>query len=93
MSDLKEKWKILSSKREDLLKRKASIELTYEVRKQQLKNLEDECQQLGFNPETLPQDVEKLRKEVETEMADFEQNLEDVGNKISSIEKSIEMDK
>lgn len=93
MSDLKEKWKTLSSKRENLLKRKATIETTYEVRRQQLKSLEDECRQLGFDPETLSNDVEELRKKVETEMSEFEKNLDEADKKISSIEKSIEMDK
>jgi chaperonin cofactor prefoldin len=69
------KYKKLQEKRTKLLDDKRRIEAELNARKRALKDALDACRSAGFNPDTLAEDIKKLKEVLYVKLNVFEADL------------------
>lgn len=90
MDDLEIRYKQYLTKREDILKKKLKIEAALSERKKNLKEAIDECRKLGYDPDTLQDDIKKLREILVTKLSVCESDIKEVEEQIAPMLKEIE---
>jgi hypothetical protein len=94
MSDIAEtleaKHKRLTSKRDELMKSKMKIEAELSVRKRALREAMDECRKQGFDPDTLAEDIKKLKEVLSVKLDVFEADLVHAEEQMKPLLKEIE---
>jgi hypothetical protein len=76
MEDLELKYKELTGKREKLVQTKLKIEAALSERKKNLREAMEECKNLGYNPDTLSEDIKKLKEVLLVKLNMFEADLQ-----------------
>jgi hypothetical protein len=88
--DLATKYKGLTERRDKLTANKLKLEAELNARKRALKEAIDQCRADGFNPDTLADDIEKLKEVIRVKMDIFEADLKTAEEQISPILKEIQ---
>ena len=70
-----QKHKDLVAKREKLLTSKITIEAELNSRKRALKDAIEACKSAGYNPDTLAEDIKKLKEVLNVKLNVFEADL------------------
>lgn len=83
--DLTVKYKRLADKREKLLNSKVKIEAELSARKRALKEALDEARSLGFNPDTLSDDIKKMKEVLFVKLNMLEADLNEAEQKITPL--------
>ena len=79
------KYKKLQEKRTKLLDDKRRIEAELNARKRALKEALDACRAAGFNPDTLADDIKKLKEVLYVKLNVFEADLADAEEKMKPL--------
>ena len=90
MDDLETRYKSYLARRDVVVQNKLKIEAALSERKKNLKEAIDECKGLGYNPDTLAEDIKKLREVLVTKLSVCESDLQEVEVQLSPMLKEIE---
>lgn len=90
MDDLESKYKAYTAKRDKAIQNKVKIETTLAERKKNLKEAMDECKKAGYNPDTLAEDLKKLKEILLVKISIAESDLNIVDEQINNMMKEIE---
>jgi len=90
MDDLDVRYKEYMAKRETVIKNKLKVEAALTERKKRLKEAIEECKSLGYDPETLVDDIKKLREVLITKLSVCESDLQEVETQLAPMLKEIE---
>lgn len=90
MDDLETRYKSYLARRDVVVQNKLKIEAALSERKKNLKEAIDECKSLGYNPDTLAEDIKKLREVLVTKLSVCESDLQEVEVQLSPMLKEIE---
>lgn len=83
------RYKTLSQKRDQLLTDKIKIEAELSARKRSLKEAIDSCKSAGFNPDTLTEDIKKLKEVINVKLDIFEADLKNAEDIMKPMIKEI----
>lgn len=90
MEDIETRYKEYLSKREKVMQAKIKIEAALAERKKQLRDTMEECKKLGHNPDTLSEDLKKMKEVLLTKLSICESDLEAAEESILPMLKEIE---
>ncbi len=88
--DIEARYKRLSTKRESLVASKMKLDAELAVRRKALRDAMEECKKQGFDPDTLAEDIKKMREVLVVKLNVFEADLLDVEEQIKPLLKEIE---
>ena len=88
--DLMTKYKRLVEKRDSLLSNKMKIEAELNARKRSLKDALEACKADGFNPDTLTEDIKRLKEVLYVKLEMFEADLKSAEEQMAPILREIE---
>ena len=90
MEDIESRYKEYVTKREKLAQAKMKIEAALTERKKHLKEAMEECRSLGFNPDTLSEDLRKMKEVLLVKLSVCESDLNVAEEQIAPMLKEIE---
>jgi chaperonin cofactor prefoldin len=83
------KYKELSAKRETLVTNKMKVDAELAARKRALRDAMEECKKMGFNPDTLAEDIKKMKEVLNVKLSVFEADLVSAEEAIKPLLKEI----
>ena len=90
MDDLESRYKNYVAKRDSTVQNKLKIEAALAERKKNLREAMEECKNHGFNPDTLSDDVKKLKEILVVKLGVCESDLATADSQLSPMLKEIE---
>jgi hypothetical protein len=87
--DYEAKYKELSTKRETLVTNKMKVDAELAARKRALRDAMEECKKMGFNPDTLAEDIKKMKEVLNVKLSVFEADLVSAEEAIKPLLKEI----
>ena len=88
--DISQKYKELLARREKLSHSKMKVEAALAERKKNLRDAMEECKSMGYNPDTLAEDLKKLKEVLVVKLGVFEADLQSAEDQINPMVKEIE---
>lgn len=88
--DIDVRYKRLTEKREALLTQKIKLDAELAARRKALKEIMEECKKNGFDPDTLSEDLKKMKEVLLVKLDVFEADLNDAESQIKPLLKEIE---
>jgi len=86
MSDQIENFRKLQKRAADLRTKKITLEERLKAKKEALKDVVKEVQELGYEPKNLSKIIKEKEEDLGKRITKFEQELEEASNKLSEIE-------
>lgn len=92
IEELEIRWKGLVARRDELQSNVTRVTAARDERKRSLKDTIEECRKEGFNPDTLPTDIQRLKQVIMTKMdvisGDLDEGASMIRPMLHEIEKS-----
>lgn len=89
MADLVARLELLKKEIEQTKSKTISLKANADREEEILRDLVKEIKDLGFNPKTLKEDIEKMEKDIEVKLLEKEKELSSVKDVISNIERNL----
>ena len=90
MEDIEQRYKDSLAKRDRILQSKMKIEAALTERKKSLREAMEECKKLGFNPDTLSDDLKKMKEVLLVKLSVFESDLNVADEALTPMLREIE---
>lgn len=90
MEDIESRYKEYLTKRERVVQAKMKIEAALTERKKQLRETMEECKKLGYDPDTISDDIKKMKEVLLTKLSICESDLDAAEESIIPMLKEIE---
>lgn len=90
MEDIETRYKACLAKRERVLQSKLKVEAALSERKKNLREAMEECKKLGYNPDTIADDLKKMKEILLVKLSVFESDLNVADEALAPMLKEIE---
>jgi chaperonin cofactor prefoldin len=90
MDDIETRYKDYATKREKVLQSKMKLEAALSERKKNLREAMEECKKMGYNPDTLAEDLKKMKEVLLVKLSVCEADLSAAEEQLAPMLKEIE---
>ena len=90
MEDIETRYKNSVAARDKIIQSKVKIEAALSERKKNLREAMEKCIELGYNPDTLEEDIKKLEEIILVKLSVFESDLNTAKDMLDPMLKEIE---
>ena len=90
MSDIESRSKSATARYNVIVADKMKIDAEHEARKRALRSVIEECRKAGFNPDTIADEIKKMKEVISVKLYLFEADLASAEDQIRPMMKDIE---
>ena len=90
MSDIESRSKSATARYNVLVTSQMKVEAEHEARKRALRSITDDCRKAGFNPDTIADEIKKMKEVISVKLDVFEADLTSAEDQIRPMMKDIE---
>jgi hypothetical protein len=89
IEEIEQRWKRLTSRREDIIRSKTKVETILDSRKKILKETISACRVAGFDPDTLVEEVRRKKQVLSLKLDAFDADLTSAEQMLAPMLKEI----